>query len=77
MLGNVLVEIVKRYTYYEIRSSNTYQCYFLNMLILVVPHLSIGKKSIIINWISGCEGLRVIEACVEDEEMPFPDVKNF
>ena len=28
-------------------------------------------------WISGVEGLRVIDACLDDEEMPFPAVRLF
>jgi hypothetical protein len=65
----VLQEIVKHYSYQLIHYNTTYELHFLNTLELVCPKMERKSKDIILDWIEGSEGLRVIESCISNDEM--------
>ena len=55
---------VGRHSYQEVHHNVKYELHLLNTLQLASEHLSNHEKSILLDWVAGPEGLRVIEACI-------------
>jgi hypothetical protein len=68
---------MKKYSYQHIHQNTTYELHFLNMLQLAGRRMPIKAKEDVMEWISGAEGLRVIDALMEDPKLQFPSCRMF
>jgi hypothetical protein len=61
----IFIRILEQYSYQEVHHLSKFQKDFLNTLQQICGSVTGEIKDLILGWIAGAEGLRVIESCID------------